>query len=83
MGWTADAFEPELDDQCWEVEDEPGEKAAGGEEEVHDEEEQVYAERDHVHAIEDGSVACSKGLESFLGRLVRDVLEKREGDLLT
>jgi hypothetical protein len=68
---TADAFEPELDDQGREVEDEPGEEAAGGEEEVHDEEEQVDAEGDHVHAIEDGRVAGCQRLESFLVVIVR------------
>lgn len=68
---TADAFEPELDHQSREVEDEPGEEAAGGEEEVHNEEEQVDAERDHVHAIEDGRVAGCQCLESFLVGIVR------------
>lgn len=68
---TANAFEPEFNDQSREVEDEPGEEATGGEEEVDDEEEQVDAEGDHVHAIEDGRVASCQRLESFLVGVVR------------
>ena len=63
---TTDAFEPELDDESREVENEPGEEAARREDEVDQEEEGVYAERDHVHAIEDSRVAGSQCLESFL-----------------
>ena len=63
---TTDAFEPELDDESREVENEPGEEAARREDEVDQEEEGVYAEGDHVHAIEDSRVAGSQCLERFL-----------------
>jgi hypothetical protein len=63
---TTDAFEPELDDESREVEDEPGEEATRRKDEVDQEEEGVYAEGDQVHAIEDSRVACSQCLESFL-----------------
>jgi len=66
MGGTTDAFEPELDEKSREVENEPGEKAARREHEVDEEEEGVDAEGDHVHAIEDGRIASSQCLESFL-----------------
>jgi hypothetical protein len=66
VGGTTDTFEPELDDESRQVENEPGKEAARREDEVDQEEEGVYAERDHVHAIEDSRVAGSQCFESFL-----------------
>lgn len=65
-GGASNAFEPELDDESREIENEPGEQAAGRKDKVDQEEEGVYAEGYQVHAIEDSRVAGSQCFESFL-----------------